>query len=515
MNRVLLLASLICCVLGSTVHAQQRYLDPIFDEVTMTPNVVYGVNATVLTYNDPNIGQALALPQVMDVYTATNDTETNKPLFLVFHTGNFLPFPVNGGTGGTKEDSVVVEICTQLAKRGFVAAAVTYRAGWNPIAATQTERVFGLINAAYRGVQDANTAVRYFRRTVDEENNPYNIDPTKIGLWGVGTGGYISLNTIGLDDYNKVLIPKFIADIPNPTGGTLPYPMVQEAVNGDIYGTSVGIVDATYGAVTGFVPGDTLCYPNHVGYSSDVSMAVNMGGALGDSTWLDAGQAPIVSFHVPTDPFAPYECGIVNVPVVNLAVVEACGSKVVGQQQNGFGNTQQWVDFGFLDDYSAAANSINEGLEGLMPFEREDPTDSAPWDFYADDNPNATEPSNPEEARIYLDSIYNYTIPRACLTMDLGCDLTGYNNTKETVAAKAVGLTFNPNPSSASIFFNTKADSPMLDMVVFDMQGRMMGSYLNINTTSFELKRNELTSGMYYVQIRFEEGVTTQKVIFN
>ena len=44
-------------------------------------------------------------------------------------------------------------------------------------------------------------------------------------------------------------------------------------------------------------------------------MAVNMGGALGDSTWLDAGQAPIVSFHVPTDPFAPYECGIVNVPI--------------------------------------------------------------------------------------------------------------------------------------------------------------------------------------------------------
>ena len=99
--------------------------------------------------------------------------------------------------------------------------------------------------------------------------------------------------------------------------------------------------------------------------------------------------------------------------------------------------------------------------------------------------------------------------------MDLGCDLTGYNNTKETIAAKAVGLTFNPNPSSASIFFNTKADSPMLDMVVFDMQGRMMNSFLNINTTSYELKRNELSSGMYYVQIRFEEGVTTQKVVFN
>ena len=515
MNRVLLLATFICCILGTTVNAQQRYLDPIFDDVTVTTNVMYGVNATVITYNVPAIGEAIPQPLMMDVYTPTNDTETDRPVYLLFHTGNFLPFPDNGGTGGTKEDSVLVEICTDLAKRGFVAAAVSYRSGWNPLAPTQDQRVFGLINAAYRGIQDTRTAVRYMRLSADQLGNPYGINPEKIGIWGDGTGGYLTLNTAALDAYEKILIPKFITEIPDGTGGTIPYPMIQEAINGDIYGTSVGVVDAVNSAVTGFNLGDTLAYPNHIGYSSDISIAVNMGGALGDTTWLDAGQAPIISFQTPTDPFAPYTCGIVNVPVVNLPVVEACGAYTVASIQTAFGNNQAWTDFGFNDSYSEAANVNNDGFEGLMPLLVEDPTESAPWQFWADDNPNSSEPSDPEAARIYLDSIYNYVLPRTCITMDLNCDLTGYSNTKEVVSASAVGLKFSPNPASSSIVFTSNDESPMLDVVVYDLQGRTVATNFEVNNSTFELNRNDMINGMYYVQIRFEAGISTQKVVFN
>ena len=514
MKRILLVGAFICSFFVSQTEAQQRYLDPIFDDVTVTSNVLYGVNATVITYNVPAIGEAVPQPLVMDVYTPTNDTETSRPVYLLFHTGNFLPFPDNGGTGGTKEDSVLVEICTDLAKRGFVAASVSYRAGWNPLAPTQDQRVFGLINAAYRGVQDARTAVRYMRASIDN-GNPYGIDGDKIGVWGDGTGGYVTLNMIGLDAYEKSLIPKFIAQLPDGMGGTIPYPMIQEAINGDIYATSFGVVDAVNAAVTGFNVGDTLCYPNHVGYSSDVSLAVNMGGALGDTTWLDAGQAPIISFQTPTDPFAPYDCGIVNVPVVNLPVVEACGAHVVQEIQTANGNNAEWVDFGFIDDYSMAANENNDGYEGLMPFNVDDPLDSAPWQWWADDNPNASEPADPDNARTYLDSIYNYVLPRTCITMDLNCDLTGYSNTNEVIAAAAVGLKYSPNPASTSIQFTSNADSPMLDVVLYDTQGRTVATYFEVNHNAFELQRDGLLNGMYYVQIRFEGGISTQKVVFN
>ena len=98
----------------------------------------------------------------MDVYQPSGDTETSRPLVLVFHTGNFLPNVLNGQISGTKKDSSVVEICTQLARRGYVAASVDYRVGWNPLASTQPERALGLIQAAYRGLQDGRNAIRYF-----------------------------------------------------------------------------------------------------------------------------------------------------------------------------------------------------------------------------------------------------------------------------------------------------------------------------------------------------------------
>ena len=113
----------------------------------------------------------VAQPLVADVYTPVGDSNDARPLMLVFHTGNFLPFPANNGTGGTIKDSTVVEVCTRLAKRGYVAAAVDYRLGWNPIDPSQDIRKFFLINAAYRGVQDCRTAVRYFRKDVADGGN--------------------------------------------------------------------------------------------------------------------------------------------------------------------------------------------------------------------------------------------------------------------------------------------------------------------------------------------------------
>src|SRR5690606_29502488 len=108
------------------------------------------------------------------------DTETARPLVLYFHTGNFLPFRnpanpsqlgFNNSCGGERTDSAAVEICTRLAKMGYVVASVDYRLGWNPLASTDVARRFGIINAAYRGVQDARTAIRYFRKSVAEDNN--------------------------------------------------------------------------------------------------------------------------------------------------------------------------------------------------------------------------------------------------------------------------------------------------------------------------------------------------------
>ena len=139
----------------SQLDAQVRYLNEVFTDVNVTTDVVYGTNVTVLPLLQGS--PPAAQPLVCDIYEPAGDTEVDRPLMIYIHTGNFLPQYLNGSAVGTKSDSVAVELCSRYAKMGYVVASIDYRLGWNPLAATQSERTYQLINAAYRGVQDART----------------------------------------------------------------------------------------------------------------------------------------------------------------------------------------------------------------------------------------------------------------------------------------------------------------------------------------------------------------------
>jgi hypothetical protein len=502
------------------------YLEPQY-EVEVETDVLYGVNATILPVLFQITMEAVPEALLMDVYQPV-DAPGDRPVMLVFHTGNFLPFPQNNGTGGTKEDSTVVELCTRLAQRGYVAASVDYRLGWNPVDPSQDFRKFFLINAAYRGVQDARTAIRFMRRLAVDGNaqgevNPYQIDPGKIGIWGVGTGGYIVAATATIDAYQEIVIPKFLIDL----GTGNPVPMVIEGINGNINGTSVGVVPPGYPVLPA---GDTLCYPNHVTYAngdpipSDFSLAVNNGGALGDISWLDENTPPWVSFHVPTDPFAPYTTGVLRVPGTgdpedpsdDFAVVEVSGSYDIQAQMNAFGNNDlfEMLDPALLD-YDEVADSRNDGNEGLFPFPTEDVLDSAPWDFFAADNPNYDPendvPLDPERARMYWDTVMAYTGVRACLALELGCNLTSLN----TISQAEVNLLAAPNPSVDEIQISVDPDYTIQAMELYDVGGRLMRTYFDVNNHQHTVYRNELTAGIYYLRVRLEEGVVFQKLVFN
>ncbi|MCB0552065.1 MAG: T9SS type A sorting domain-containing protein [Phaeodactylibacter sp.] len=506
--------------LTASVQAQGPYLEALYD-VQVTPNQVYGVNATILPVLFQQSTEAVPQPLVMDIYEPVGDDNEARPVMLVFHTGNFLPFPQNNGTGGTIRDSTVVELCTRLAQRGYLAASVDYRLGWNPVDPSQDIRKFFLINAAYRGLQDARTAVRYMRKLAVDENNPYKIDPDRIGLWGVGTGGYITAATATLDAYIKVVIPKFLINL---GAGTVP--MVIEQVNGNIYGTSVGVVPPGYPVLP---PGDTLCYPNHVTYadgspiSSDILMVINNGGALGDISWIDENTVPWVSFQVPTDPFAPYTTGTLTVPGTgdpadpsdDFAVVEVSGAYDIQAKLNelGINDIFESIPAWAPEDYSEVANSRNNGFNGLFPFPTGVIADSAPWDFYAADNPNVppNPPPNPERARMYWDTIMAYAGVRACIGMDLPCLFV---NTKQVGAAE-VNLKLAPNPASDEVMISADAEHPMRSIELYDINGRLLRTYFDVDSNQFILNREGASSGIYFLRLRFKEGAVIQKLIFD
>ncbi len=525
-NSLFFLLALVLASVSLQAQDETLYLDAQFD-VEVTSNIVYGVNATIMPVIAQQTTEAIARPLVMDIYQPV-DAPGDRPVMLVFHTGNFLPFPANNGTGGTKTDSTVVELCNRLASRGYIAAAVDYRKGWNPIDPSQDFRKFFLINAAYRGVQDARTAVRFMRKLAvdgdDQGNvNPYQIDPDKIGLWGVGTGGYIVAATATIDEYMEIVIPKFLIDLDGP-GPSPTVPMVIEAVNGNINGTSLGLVPPGYPVLPA---GDTLCIPNHVTYAngdpipSDISVAVNNGGALGDISWIDENTPPWISFHVPTDPFAPYETGVLRVPGTgdpddpsdDFAVVEVSGSYDIQARMNELGNNDIFdnVNGPNVEDFSAVANSRNDGLNGLFPFPSSDPQESAQWDFYAEDNPNAMEPPMPEVARTYWDTIMAYAGPRACVALELSpCLEVSTNHIKPS----EIGVLAAPNPATSEVLISVAPEHTIKTMELYNANGQMVQAYFDVNNYQHTIYRKALPAGTYYLKLRLKDGVSFQKLIF-
>lgn len=347
----LLLGALLACMFVLQADAQTRYLDEVFDEVTVTTDVVYGQNITVIPALQ---GMPPAMEDLkMDVYEPTGDSETDRPLLLIFHTGNFLPTYINGSAQGSKSDNWEVEMATRYAKMGYVVASCDYRLGWNPLAGTQEERTLQLIQAAYRGVQDSRTAVRFFRKSAEEDGDPFGIDTEKVGLIGNGTGGYITLASSTIESYNDIILDDNGAPITkfwyDPGDGSY-IPMVIEGIHGDPDATTDTYAPASVG-------GFQLCAANHVGYSSDINFQMNAGGALGDLNWLDEGDVPMVSFQCPHDPFAPYETSVLIVPTTNEPVVEVSGAMDIHEEINGYetNNNAIFADAG-LEDGGSPAN---------------------------------------------------------------------------------------------------------------------------------------------------------------
>lgn len=486
-------------VLASTQLNAQRYLEQVFDQVQVTSNVIYGENTTVLFV--PVTGAFVKQPLLMDVYQPVGDTISERPVVLYFHTGNFLPHPQNSSPSGTKTDSATVEICTRLAKMGYVVASCTYRLGWNPIAETQEQRVNTLINAAYRGVQDARTASRFLRRNVAEEGNTYGVDTDKIVIWGQGTGGYIALAASTIDAYTDILLPKFTLAT-NP-----PLPMVIEQVNGDIWGTSVGIIPGTT---------DTLCHPNHVGYSSDFALCVNMGGALGDLSWLDETDGPFISFHTPTDPFAPYTNNVLIVPGANLPVVEVDGSYNVQEKCAELGNNEVWAEYELSDVFSAAADNFNDGLDGLYPLVRPaaQPADSAPWEWWSSTNPNNDTGllTNPDmsstKANLFIDTIIGYAAPRMACALLL--PMNPCTEVSVSEVEKVLAFELFPNPANTTL--NLRASFVFDRVEILDSYGKRVAD-LTPRLERAVIDIQHLATGMYFVRATSGNSIRTERFL--
>ncbi len=248
-----------------------RYRDFVFENFQVASDIEYGNN---LSYN----GAETTL--LLDVYTPVGDQENLRPLVIMCHGGFFA--------AGDKAATDVVPACSDLARMGYAAASINYRLGF-PI----TFNLAGPMSAAVlRAVQDLKASIRYFRKTVAENGNPYSIDTTQIYVGGFSAGGFTCLHAAYMQDDEL------------PTSIDLSQP----GLDGGVEGLS-----------------------GNEGYSSDFNALISISGAIVDSTYIEANDKPACLLHGTGDTVVPFDSDMLVIAGL-FQVQEVDGSNSIDQK---------------------------------------------------------------------------------------------------------------------------------------------------------------------------------------
>lgn len=179
-NCVLLL--LLVCI-DTSVFAEDcsngRYLNAIFQRVSVTKNIVYA-------RKQQSNGQFIDLRY--DVYQPEGDTFSKRPIMLLIHGGAYLKLL-------DQNSPDIVLISEYFAKRGYVCVSIDYRQETNFLSLLSEE---AMVKAVGRALVDTKDAVDHLVLTY-QAGNPYRIDTSRAIIGGVSAGGVSTMFISYLD----------------------------------------------------------------------------------------------------------------------------------------------------------------------------------------------------------------------------------------------------------------------------------------------------------------------------
>ncbi|MCD4731648.1 MAG: T9SS type A sorting domain-containing protein [Bacteroidales bacterium] len=290
MNKFCYTACCIFWIFSQTSAQDYRYVESIFPASVITSNVVYG-SAPFL--NAPYVDESTTTIQnlVMDIFQPQGDILNNRPAIIFAHGGGFL-------TGSRNVDDMVA-FCDTFVRKGYVTVTIDYRQGVEVIDNSNLHYT----RAAYRGLQDGRTAVRFLRANAAS----YGIDPDKIYFGGNSAGSFIGLNSIYLD-------PDEIPDYAGATSYTNPiYPF------NTINAPDLGALDIG----------------TNINFNGEPDAVMACWGGVGDTLIIEPDNDQSVFFiHGTADQIVPFNSG----PPFNLSTVSAVyGSNSINTRLNTIG----------------------------------------------------------------------------------------------------------------------------------------------------------------------------------
>lgn len=157
----------------SSVYAQERYQNEIFSEVSQS------------TYTYANKGDEVL---ELDVFRPEGDTEQDRPLLLYVHGGGF--------SGGRRDGDNTLAFCQTMARKGYVAATMSYTLVMQGQSFSCDQPAPNKINTFRLTGQDIARATAFFL----ERQQEFGIDPNKIVLLGSSAGAEAILHAAYWDE---------------------------------------------------------------------------------------------------------------------------------------------------------------------------------------------------------------------------------------------------------------------------------------------------------------------------
>ncbi|MFZ1801073.1 MAG: alpha/beta hydrolase [Chitinophagaceae bacterium] len=174
--------------------ANSNRFDSVVRYSTASLDVVNGIYGQNINY----YGDMQDLPFIFKAPALATDTLKKRPLVIFLHGGGFID-------GGYDDDTSIISV-DYFAQRGYAAASIEYRLGWNTGGKEPSDcsgDTTSMAEAVYRSVQDLRAALRYFTANASE----YGIDPNQIFLFGSSAGNVAATATTFMtqEDFDAII----------------------------------------------------------------------------------------------------------------------------------------------------------------------------------------------------------------------------------------------------------------------------------------------------------------------